>query len=564
MRSMKARILLLIVLIVAGVTLKSQQHYAEWVKVIESGGTNSHFNNIIHDGESFILNGYYTGGANFQGIELPYDLSPNGLITKLDENGEIIWYTTVTGSGIDIFFDIALNSQNDIFLAGWTSTYDTLRVNGAIVLEANGAYSNRSMIMKLSGDDGGLEWIQFITAEEYTTLNSTKIAIDEQDNIYVSGYYNAPFEVDGIQFPYTKIWGDDIFILKLDQNGAAQWGQYFTSEANGGFSTIRSMVVNEDALYFAVDYSAAIYVNGELLPHTGEYYWLAVMKASKTDGEVINYNAFGSESGQLINQINLDNDNNLIVVGFFEAGTQFSIGGIMLEGYGYNDGFIAKMNANLEVLWAKEMGGDYLDRAFNVKIDESNSIYIGGGFDCFTDFQYDGEVVLNSANPNSLSSFEIITDSNGNFLQSAGMYGSSNETVLSYASGSVLTAGNNINIYCVGNFNYGVSFVENEPLFAFHNQGYFYKWVLSTITGVDKNNKMVDMKIYPNPATEFVIVDPAGIEITIQVFDQKGAVVYTNVTNTTTTIDVSGLSSGTYFITTKSGNMQQSYKLIKK
>ncbi|HEY9115775.1 MAG TPA: T9SS type A sorting domain-containing protein [Bacteroidales bacterium] len=564
---MKEKFYLLVALLITfNTAVIAQTQYAEWVKILHTTSENSHFNDVLFEGESLLLNGSYFGNGNFEGNELPEALAANGLICKTDLNGQVEWITTVYGSGMDAFYDIAVDRDNNVVLAGWTSTYDTLRVNSEIVLEANGSFTNRAMIMKLSGIDGHLMWIKFIQAQEFKSINSTKLAIGIDNSIYVSGYYNCPFEVDGVEIPYNHEFGNDIFVLKLEDDNNAIWGQYFTAETDGAYASINAIALNDNQVYFAADYSKPLIINGETLPHTGDFYWITLVKLDQETGMASDFIAFGSEGGQSAKQMVIDNNGNVITVGFFSANTAFKIGDIQLNGYGQNDGFVCKTDSDFEVLWANQMGTDYSDQAFNVVVDENNNLFIGGGFDCFTDFKYNDETILLANDPSSLSAFEVIADESGAFMHSTGLYGANTNSILSFASSALNPTVNELNMFCVGNFYDEVYFMENELSFANHNNGYFYKWILPTVTSIDEGNNSsseYSFAPFPNPANNFTTIDLRGIKSTININDINGKIVFHTISSKKVCINLQSLSPGMYFVQLKNKAFMQTFKLIK-
>ncbi len=544
----------------------AQTHYADWIKTIESaahGSTN--INNVLYDGNNLIVNGSYLGGdANFSGQILPGGIGGNSVIAKLTTEGSILWTTTMTGDNYGGFFDMALDADNNIVLSGWNTSLDTLKVNGEPVIINNGQWLTFGIIMKISGADGSLMWFRYMTSTEYAYLNPTKISIDENEEIFVTGYYSCPFEIDQINFPYNHEWGDNMFLLKLNQGGNAIWGSYLSSADNGAWGSIRSIASNEEALYCSFEYYSHYLVNGEPLPHTGENYWLTLLKVSKTNGEIIAVNPFGGIGGQSIKDITLDNSGNVIAVGYFQADTPLTIGNTTLQGIGGDDGFIFKCDGNLNFLWAKSMGGEYTDQAFNVTTDTKNRIYIGGGFDCYTDFLYDGVSVLPSRMPNSLGNFLVVTDGNGHFLNSAGLYGEGVETIISFASATVPDDRENVAIYCVGNFYDYVEFIEDEMLFGEHNTGYIYKWTLDVVSGInDFRPQDTACSVYPNPFTDFINVNLSGRSAKIEIYNAFGSIVASDEIFDSGSISLGRAEAGTYFVRLTIENSVQTIKMIK-
>jgi len=562
---MKAKIFFVTLLFFFGVLqLQAQTNYADWVKTFENAEAGNDFTNILFDGQDYILNGYYYYGADFNGITLPENGSANSIITKVDDNGEPIWTSTIEGSGMDIFYDMSLNSENDIILVGWTSTNSVLNFNGVSFFEGNGEYIDRSMVVKISGVDGSLIWSKFFNGAQYEIVYSTNVAVDEQDNIYVGGYYNCPFQVDDISIPYNHQDGNDLFMLKFDTDGNAIWGQYFAAESEEGYAEISSVIVNDESVYFSFQYSIPLVINGVALPHTGMWYWLAVAKASKETGVVEAVNPFGSNGITAIQQIKFDNENNILAVGFFDNYSPLTIGTFTINGLGDDDGYFFKMDNNLEVLWAKQLGNQFLDGTYNVQVDESNNYFIGGMFYNGANLSYDGLDVLDANVTSSYSLFYLMTDEDGTFIQSTGLYGDEAEiSMIIINSSSVVTNGNMKEVFCVGWFTNMVTFVQGEQLLG-SSTGFLYKWSIPFVTvSTEESDFNSLMGVFPNPVNDFLWIKPAGNNAKIEIYNLLGILVYTDEIESTTQVSMEMLPSGNYLVKISSEKIAQTFNILK-
>jgi hypothetical protein len=555
----KCILFLLLILGVSG--LSAQTHYADWLQTIQTNGGESSFNNVVSDGQHLFLNGTYFLDGQFSGFDLPYGLGANAIIARTDLNGNAHWVTTMHGSGMDGFYDAILDDDNNVVLAGWSTTHDTLFVNGTPVIISGGSYISHGIIMKLSGTDGSLIWFKHFSSEEYKHVNATKLTTDPQNYLYVTGYYNCPFQVDTVAIPYNQTQGDDLFILKLDAAGQTIWGQYITSESDGGYPRIRSVAAGQSAIFYSVEYSKPLMINGNPLPHTGDFYWTGLIKSAMETGDVLAVNTFGSVGNQIIQQIRVDQADNIVAAGYFSSGTGFQVGGIVLSGYGEEDGFIVKTDSNLAVLWAKEMGGAYLDRAFNVQVDPSGYLFIGGGFDCLTDFKYDGTVALLLYQPNSLSNFYVEADENGNFVRATGLYGEDQETILGFNSAVTLPQSDHLDVYCAGNFSGHVYFTQNSMSTSFDGKGYCYQW---TLPGAVSTNDMAKstFTIYPNPVKDHLYIKPAGADVKIQLINTQGVVIHEAEICTGEPLLLKNQLPGIYILRIKGETYESRYKVI--
>ncbi len=108
--------------------------------------------------------------------------------------------------------------------------------------------------------------------------------------------------------------------------------------------------------------------------------------ARKVDAYVAKYSAkgehlwtvhFGGKEEDLANAVAFDPQGNAIVVGHF--GASIEIGGVTLTSIGSDDAFMAKLDPDGTVLWARKLGGMDSDAAYDVAVS-STAIVITGSF----------------------------------------------------------------------------------------------------------------------------------------------------------------------------------------
>lgn len=89
---------------------------------------------------------------------------------------------------------------------------------------------------------------------------------------------------------------------------------------------------------------------------------------------------------------------------------------------------------------------------------------------------------------------------------------------------------------------------------------------VTTCTGINDLTNNSNLTIYPNPFNEIIIVESLNTEITeLIVFNVLGEIVYSHqINNRKTEINLSGISSGVYFVQCKIGNKISIRKLVKK
>lgn len=556
---------LFILLLVAGFA-NAQENFANWIEFIEGNHNNTNVNNLITDGESLYLNGTYFGDdTSFGGETLPNQGGVDVLISKMDKNGNVIWTSTIGGDDIDAIFDIKLDSENNIIATGWSSSHGEIVINGDYVIPSNGPeWANRGLIVKFSGEDGSLIWENSWYSAEYNVANAVRTAVDVEGDIYVSGYYSGSFQIDSVVFTYNFEYGNNIFLLKLNTDGEIIWSKQFEGNENGSWVNLNYMDVGLNGLYFIFDYYKPYNLNNVPLPYSGENYWVGIANVDLENGEVIRHTSYGTPSYQNGTALRVDKNGDIITAGYFTDGNNFDIQGTYLQGYGSEDGYVAKFTPELELIWAKAMGGDYLDRIFNLFVNDSNEIFIGGGFDNYTDFSYDGQAIIDSQSPNSLSMFQLHINSEGEFQQALALHGYDQFSTLSNTGTVVFTDGT---VYTGGRLN-GKAYFENggELIDTFeHNLGFVMNWDTQFDTLGITDITATNFIVYPNPfRNNLNIISNKANSIKINVYNLMGKSVYSNSDFKGKSIDFKHLAKGVYILKMESDGFAKTMKIIKK
>lgn len=139
--------------------------------------------------------------------------------------------------------------------------------------------------------------------------------------------------------------------------------------------------------------SVATDINGNVFT-TGHFYGSNLTFSSTTLVNAGNYDAFISKhdnNGNLLwaraigdafddvgNAVTCDNSGNVFVCGYYSSSTM-AIGSFTLTNLGGTDVFIAKYDANGNVLWAKSFGDNMIEEANGITCD-GNNIYMTGQF----------------------------------------------------------------------------------------------------------------------------------------------------------------------------------------
>ncbi len=199
-------------------------------------------------------------------------------------------------------------------------------------------------------------------------------AVDKSGNIYASGWTDGDVDGDGSG---TNLGSYDVFVVKFDSAGSIQWIKQFGTESSEtvGYSSL------------ALDNSGNIYVTGYTLGDidgdgSGTNLGSSdvfIVKLNST-GEIKLAKQFGSAGADFQASLAVDGTGNIYIGGYTE-------GNIEGTNAGYDDAFVAKLNASGEVQWVKQLGTTRLDRAEALGVDSSGNVYAAG----FTIGDIDGD-----------------------------------------------------------------------------------------------------------------------------------------------------------------------------
>lgn len=180
--------------------------------------------NIIFTGWTFspdipVPNGLYTHHSGDADIYLA-KLRPNGR--------EILWGTYIGGNGNDQGRSIALDSNDNIILGGFSNSMDIPLIN-SIYNILNGILD--MYIAKINSEGNMIYWSTYIGGSKEDLLR--KVVIDNEDNIILGGFTNShdiPV-INGLGNMYRGYF--DTYIAKLNPSGTEiLWSNYIGGSDN--------------------------------------------------------------------------------------------------------------------------------------------------------------------------------------------------------------------------------------------------------------------------------------------------------------------------------------------
>jgi len=169
-----------------------------------------------------------TGSTDLPGIDGSSLQSTNGgggdaFIMKLNSSGTAITYATYLGdSGSDTPTAIALDSSNNIYVAGNTDGTSFPGVTGSSIQSSN-AGSNEGFVTKINAAGSAIVYSTFIGGSDYDQISVNGLAVDSSGNAVIVGA-TASTTMTGVtagSMQPASGGGADAFITKINAAGTA-------------------------------------------------------------------------------------------------------------------------------------------------------------------------------------------------------------------------------------------------------------------------------------------------------------------------------------------------------
>ncbi len=343
-------------------------------------------------------------------------------VCKIDPTGStLLWSTYVGGSDKDQAFGITLDSENNVYVTGYTESSDFPTTPGAYNENYIGgwhsSYANDAFVFKLSSDGGELLYSTFLAGDEADSGRG--ISLDSENNAYIVGHTQS------YDFPTTEGCFDeshndgtkrddhdyDVFVSKLNENGSELLYSTFigSSKSEGGRDI--SVDVEKNAYIVGTTGSAnfpttegcydATY-NGE----SHEKRDVFICKVNHNGSELL-FSTFlgGSEGDQGYNLV-LDAESNICVAGITISPDFPTSAGCFDNSYENEnddvpDTFLTKFDKDGKLVFSTFLGGNRSDIPGDICTDAKGDLYLTGTTNshdfpvtenCFDDTHHEKEI----------------------------------------------------------------------------------------------------------------------------------------------------------------------------
>ncbi len=351
-----------------------------------------------------------------------------------------IWAKRSGGINDDLVKSVATDIRGNVYAAGSFSS-DLIRF-GPFTLVNSGLGTFDMFVVKQDAS-GNVLWAK--SAGGVDSEYGSSVAVDTMGNVYLGGSFRSDHIIfDAIVLTNAGSPYSDFCLVKYDATGNVLWA---TSSTNS---------TSSDATYsICTDMSGNVYLTGPFqsdsitigsttlinpgAPNRDSY----IVKYDPS-GNVIWVKGVGGYDDDAVNSICTNADGNLFAGGYFFS-SSLTLGGTTLTNstYGTSDLFVAKYDAEGNVVWAKSAGGNDSDYGSSVAADNAGNAFMGGSFRS-NSISFDTITLTNTAPP--YSDFCLVKyDASGNVIwANSSKYSTSSDATYSISadySGNVFLTG---------------------------------------------------------------------------------------------------------------------------
>jgi hypothetical protein len=296
------------------------------------------------------ITGRYSGTVSLGAYTFTSAGTNDILLAKLDPAGNVLWAKTYGGQGQDNVHAIAIDNSGNIILTGQfsqTAIFDN-------VMLSDQTFSLHFFLLK-TDPAGTLQWV---TKGNYMQIQGDFLAIDDDNNIYVSGNYSD-----------TCYYCNGNYVAKYDPSGNV----LLMNTSFGMYESIHGLHADSDQNIYIIYNTGSHYLYH---PFLAKYDPVMTNKLWERDL------SSGYYGWWLSNDISFDDQDNIYLAGGF--GGQYMYADTMtIEGHFLQrergvDLLFAKCDPQGNIQWMMTVPGTSNEHSTSIRLNNNNELYVTG------------------------------------------------------------------------------------------------------------------------------------------------------------------------------------------
>jgi len=408
-----------------------------WSTYIDDNNISEVFD-IAIDSAGHLIAAGVTTNPNFRATPGKYS-SPNVdsyriFIMKFTTDGEHLWTSIIGGARIDRVFNVAIDSENNIWAGGESNSSNFPTTQNAYQNSFSGG-SGDAIAFKLSEDGTRLLYSTYIGTSNYEAF--VGCAVDKDDNIWFAGRTNGTgLRVTNNAYQSSLGGAYDGLLVKINSNYSIDYVSYFGIAGDETFEDI-TLDSQGNPIVTGIARSTRFNTTNTTLHSTSNGKADAyIVKFNKNTYDVEWATFWGGSEDDYGYNVTVDENDNVIANGYtYSRNFTTSFGAHQRELTGPRNYYLAKLSADGQtVLWSTYYGGSagdgfgywYTYRG-GIEVDRIGNIIFGGttlSLDLPTD-----ERSFQRNHSGNFTSLIAIFNTNGRHLESTYLGGSNEDYI---------------------------------------------------------------------------------------------------------------------------------------
>lgn len=332
----------------------------------------------------------YTASSNFpvfNALQPNYGGQGDGFVAKFKPDGTPVYITYLGGTYLDSAQDIAVDSNGNAYITGWTGSTDFPTVNA---FQPNYAGVWDAFVCKISSDGSTLVYSSYLggTNQEDRINAGTpgSIAVDSTGAAYVSGdTQSTDFPVLNAYQP-NLVGTSDMFITKISPSGSSiVYSTYLGGERT---EAVFGMTVDSSGKVYVVgdtqsfEYPTANPAQAACVPSPDGSCYDAAVSVLSADGSALVYSTYlGGNSVEWIDRafnVTVDSAGVAYVTGM-TGSSNFPVMNAYQSFYGGQiDAFVTEYSSTGQMLYSTYLGGTDSEVGYSIALNNQKDFYIAG------------------------------------------------------------------------------------------------------------------------------------------------------------------------------------------
>ena len=443
MKHIAKQMLVVLLLLWGAPTLMAQN--IDFAQALGGGSTDIGFGIDTDAQGNVYVGGWFEGTTNIGGISLVSKGRLDFFLAKMDDAGNVEWAISVGGEEDDLMFDLAVDSEGSVYVAGWYRSDVNFDANTRFISDG----AEDCFVAKFN-TGGILEWVVRGVGNESNT--AFDVAVDIEDNVWFTGWYSGTMSILDANRIQSLIvggtGGTDIYVLKFDQDGLFL---AFNGTGSSGDDLGNRITTGPGGeVYLAGEFEGTVSFGPELTSAGGTDVFFAALNEDASVQWVVSGGGRGTEESR---GMAVGEGGDLYTVGTFEGTATF--GNTTLSSAGDKDIFVGRYRvSDGNVEWIVQGGGTEQEKAGGIAVFDER-VYIGGSYRDIATF---GSINHRSAGNEDIFATQLDTEGTIEWFETGG------STLRDRVRG--VAVDNQGRLYLTGEFNETATFFDGTSITA--------------------------------------------------------------------------------------------------